>query len=125
MAAERMEVNHVNDNKTDSRSARKDAWVKLNVGGTLFQTTRTTLSRDPKSFLYRLFQDDPDLNSDKVGALSLTLRSTLHNHTTTDSLTLIQSQLHLNYSHKPETDTADRRCHAVTGVSSQPAPNTH
>lgn len=27
-------------------------------------TTRTTLCRDPKSFLYRLCQDDPDLNSD-------------------------------------------------------------
>lgn len=28
-------------------------------------TTRTTLCRDPKSFLFRLCQDDPDLNSDK------------------------------------------------------------
>ncbi len=65
MAAERMEVNHVDDHKTRHIS-RKDAWVKLNVGGTMFMTTRTTLCRDPKSFLYRLCQDDPDLNSDKV-----------------------------------------------------------
>lgn len=40
-------------------------WVKLNVGGTYFLTTKTTLSRDPNSFLYRLVQEDSDLISDK------------------------------------------------------------
>ncbi|KAJ8399802.1 hypothetical protein AAFF_G00405320 [Aldrovandia affinis] len=40
-------------------------WVRLNVGGTYFLTTRQTLCRDPKSFLYRLCQADPDLDSDK------------------------------------------------------------
>ncbi|KAM4025705.1 BTB/POZ domain-containing protein KCTD5 isoform 1-T1 [Anomaloglossus baeobatrachus] len=40
-------------------------WVRLNVGGTCFLTTRQTLCRDPKSFLYRLCQADPDLDSDK------------------------------------------------------------
>ena len=47
--------------------SRRDEWIKLNVGGTTFLTTRTTLSKDPKSFLYRLIQDEPDLNTDKVG----------------------------------------------------------
>lgn len=42
-------------------------WVRLNVGGTCFLTTRQTLCRDPKSFLFRLCQADPDLDSDKVG----------------------------------------------------------
>lgn len=46
----------------------KAKWVRLNVGGTYFLTTRTTLCRDPKSFLCRLCQDDPDLSSDKVSA---------------------------------------------------------
>ncbi|XP_055709813.1 BTB/POZ domain-containing protein KCTD5 [Phlebotomus papatasi] len=40
-------------------------WVKLNVGGTYFLTTKTTLSRDPSSFLSRLIQEDSDLISDK------------------------------------------------------------
>nr|XP_054310834.1 BTB/POZ domain-containing protein KCTD5-like isoform X2 [Pongo pygmaeus] len=45
-------------------------WVRLNVGGTYFLTTRQTLCRDPKSFLYRLCQadPDPDSNKDETGA---------------------------------------------------------
>lgn len=42
-----------------------DEWVKLNVGGRTFITTKTTLCRDSKSFLCRLCQNDPDLNSAK------------------------------------------------------------
>ena len=45
---------------------RKNDWIRLNVGGKVFMTTRTTLCKDPQSFLYRLCQDEPDLNSDKV-----------------------------------------------------------
>uniref|UniRef100_G3UBN7 Potassium channel tetramerization domain containing 2 n=1 Tax=Loxodonta africana TaxID=9785 RepID=G3UBN7_LOXAF len=42
-------------------------WVRLNVGGTYFVTTRQTLGREPKSFLCRLCcQEDPELDSDKV-----------------------------------------------------------
>lgn len=45
-------------------------WVKLNVGGTVFYTTRTTLAKDPNSFLYRLVKDNSELNShqDESGA---------------------------------------------------------
>ncbi|KAK3089211.1 hypothetical protein FSP39_001773 [Pinctada imbricata] len=50
---------------TSSKGGTKSQWVKLNVGGTIFMTTRTTLCRDPKSFLYRLIQEEPDLNTDK------------------------------------------------------------
>ena len=55
----------VTQNSVNSIS-RRDEWIKLNVGGTTFLTTRTTLSKDPKSFLFRLIQDEPDLNTDKV-----------------------------------------------------------
>ena len=49
-----------------SAAACRDEWVKLNVGGTVFLTTKTTLSKEKKSFLYRLCQDDPDLPSLKA-----------------------------------------------------------
>lgn len=40
-------------------------WIRLNVGGTYFLSTKQTLCREPKSFLYRLCQEEPDLDSDK------------------------------------------------------------
>ncbi|UYV76519.1 KCTD5 [Cordylochernes scorpioides] len=49
----------------DRETSRNKEWIRLNVGGTYFLSTRTTLCRDPNSFLSRLCQEDPDLNSDK------------------------------------------------------------
>lgn len=43
-----------------------DEWVKLNIGGSHFLTTKTTLCREKGTFLARLVQDDPDLPSLKV-----------------------------------------------------------
>lgn len=40
-------------------------WVRLNVGGQIFLSTKTTLSRDPNSFLARLIRDDSELISDR------------------------------------------------------------
>ncbi len=50
----------------NSRLGNKDEWIKLNVGGTLFLTTKTTLCKEKGTFLARLAQDDPDLPSLKV-----------------------------------------------------------
>lgn len=58
-------MNSLDNKQTILKNGNKQ-WVKLNVGGTYFLTTKTTLARDPNSFLYRLVQDDSDLISDKV-----------------------------------------------------------
>ncbi|XP_014014413.1 BTB/POZ domain-containing protein KCTD5 isoform X4 [Salmo salar] len=58
-------LTHSTGEKTQSTSNGVSKWVRLNVGGTYFLTTRQTLCRDPKSFLYRLSQADPELDSDK------------------------------------------------------------
>src|ERR1700710_2052139 len=47
-------------------SVRNETWIRLNVGGTQFVTTRTTLLRDPLSFFYRLCQHELELGSDRV-----------------------------------------------------------
>ncbi|KAI1690722.1 BTB/POZ domain-containing protein [Ditylenchus destructor] len=46
-----------------NNSAPKDDWVRLNVGGKVFQTTKDTLSRYPDTFLARLVNGG--LSSDK------------------------------------------------------------
>lgn len=50
----------------DKESKPKEDWVKLNIGGTVFMTTKTTLCKHPNSFLDRMLQNDPELPSLKV-----------------------------------------------------------
>lgn len=45
---------------------KSNKWIKLNVGGQHFVTTFSTIGKYPKSFLYRLCQENSDINSDKV-----------------------------------------------------------
>uniref|UniRef100_A0A3Q4AFL9 BTB domain-containing protein n=1 Tax=Mola mola TaxID=94237 RepID=A0A3Q4AFL9_MOLML len=56
---------HFPAERNNSAGVGSSKWIRLNVGGTYFLTTRQTLCRDPKSFLYRLSQADPELDSDK------------------------------------------------------------
>ncbi|KAI1307560.1 BTB/POZ domain-containing protein KCTD5 [Halotydeus destructor] len=57
--------NELVNGSTDALPYNKNKWIRLNVGGTHFTTTRSTLCRDSKSFLFRLCQDDPSLSTDK------------------------------------------------------------
>ena len=41
-------------------------WLKLNIGGQIFLTTKATLAKENNSFLARLSSEDPELSSDKV-----------------------------------------------------------
>ena len=43
-------------------------WVKLNVGGRMFSTTRSTLTKDPHSMLCRMFSEDWNSSKDSCGA---------------------------------------------------------
>uniref|UniRef100_A0A672Q831 Potassium channel tetramerization domain containing 17 n=1 Tax=Sinocyclocheilus grahami TaxID=75366 RepID=A0A672Q831_SINGR len=52
-------------------------WVRLNVGGTVFLTTRQTLLKEQTSFLYRLCQQQ-DLHSDTVSDLGSILNFPTH-----------------------------------------------
>lgn len=33
-------------------------WIKLNVGGVIYQTTRTTLMKDENSMIFRMFSQN-------------------------------------------------------------------
>ncbi|XP_014253922.1 BTB/POZ domain-containing protein KCTD5 [Cimex lectularius] len=63
--AEELNTSSVSENACNISQGGSKQWVKLNVGGTCFLTTKTTLSRYPDSFLYRLCKDDSDLISDR------------------------------------------------------------
>lgn len=53
------EIMATNGNPEPSQTSPLRAeWVRLNVGGTVFMTTKTTLAKDPKSFLCRICQDE-------------------------------------------------------------------
>ena len=50
-----------------SHQGSRSEWVRLNVGGRTFLTSRATLTKDPQSFLARIANEETDLGSDKVG----------------------------------------------------------
>ena len=56
-----------NDLSLKSKS-NQTSWVKLNVGGQIFLTTKTTLTKEPNNFLCRLCNEEADLPTDRVSA---------------------------------------------------------
>ncbi len=66
------ETNHSFTNGCKAKFSRvssvKTEWVRLNIGGKEFVTTKTTLCKNAQSFFFKLCQDDPSigLTTDKV-----------------------------------------------------------
>merc|ERR1712179_217468 len=54
-----------NGNQEETAFTLKKEWVRLNVGGTVFLTSRATLAKDPQSFLARIAMEGTELESDK------------------------------------------------------------
>lgn len=58
--------------KSAKFNACKTEWVRLNIGGQYFVTTKTTLCKHAQSFFYKLLQDDPSVSlttdKDETGA---------------------------------------------------------
>jgi hypothetical protein len=54
--------------QSSQASITKTEWVRLNIGGQYFVTTKTTLCKNEESFFYKLCQDDLSvgLTTDKV-----------------------------------------------------------
>jgi len=53
------------EGSSSNTMSKQTQWVRLNVGGQTFLTTRSTLCRDPKSFFSRICKEDEGLSSDK------------------------------------------------------------
>lgn len=53
---------------TKELAADPGDWITLNVGGTRFSTTRSTLQRDPQSMLAKMFSEEWDSARDSTGA---------------------------------------------------------
>jgi len=47
----------------------KSKWIKFNVGGQIFQTTKTTLLKEPESMLVRMFEGELPSDRDEQGAI--------------------------------------------------------
>ncbi|KAI1710742.1 BTB/POZ domain-containing protein [Ditylenchus destructor] len=54
---------------SETNSATNSEWIRLNVGGKIFQTTKDTLSRHPDTFLARLANGDLPSDKDDTGAI--------------------------------------------------------
>ena len=58
-----LELDQENSNVNQATNKRKVTdWLKLNVGGTIFETTRSTLMSNPDSLLAKMFDPDSALS---------------------------------------------------------------
>lgn len=69
MAQSSTDLTSLSTNTVHSNGFKKTAeWVRLNIGGQYFVTTKTTLCKNAHSFFFKLLQDDPSVGliTDKV-----------------------------------------------------------
>ena len=69
MAQSSTDLTSLSAHTVHSNGFKKTAeWVRLNIGGQYFVTTKTTLCKNAHSFFFKLLQDDPSVGliTDKV-----------------------------------------------------------
>lgn len=109
-----------NINKHIKMAHRSTRWVKFNVGGQRFSTSRITLARDKNSFLYRLCHDEEQPTTEPLNLVSLFVDSSTS--LLLELLLLLRSPLSIESSHFETEFSATRAMKTANSVLSELPP---